>query len=324
MDAAVRIENNRTVERRESAAGASGPRRAADLAGGSFEVEGSVVDDAGVDQAPIRECGAPGDRHRRGDGAREFQRSRGDIGCAEICLLARQNQRSRAVLRERARSADQTAKCVSIGPVEREHTVVDDVACEAAHRSAIADLERAGGNRRAAGMRARPGQDQRSGADLRERSCPADLAAKSVMVGPVERQRAVDDDVAGDVPRSRAIADLQHARGNRRAAGIGVRPAQDESPGADLRERARSADRAAIYEPVRTVEDECAIVDNIAGDAAHVPAIADLQRACRDRCAPAMKIVRSQDQGPGTHLRQSARPADHAAISHHIGAVRRC
>ena len=57
---------------------------------------------------------------------------------------------------------------------------------------------------------------------LREGSDAADHAIEDHFVGAVDDERAVVDDVAHDRAGGAAIAELQRARIDRRAAGVGV------------------------------------------------------------------------------------------------------
>ena len=74
--------------------------------------------------------------------------------------------------------------------------------------SAVADLQRAGGDRRAArvGVAARQGQDARAG--LRQAAAAADDAAEGQVVGVVENQRVLLSRHAGPVPRSSPLPPL--------------------------------------------------------------------------------------------------------------------
>ena len=83
-----------------------------------------------------------------------------------------------------------------------------------------------------------------------------------------------------------AVADLERARRDRRAARIGLVGGEREDAGAPLDERARAADDRAKRDVVAAIERQRAVVDDIADDAAGGAAIAELQRAGADRRRP--------------------------------------
>ena len=101
-----------------------------------------------------------------------------------------------------------------------------------ARGAAVAELQRAGADRRAAGIGVGAGEDRGSGPDLGERAGAADHAGKGHRVAAVEDRARVVDDVADDAAGGAAIADLQRPGADRRGAGIGVGAGEDRGAGA--------------------------------------------------------------------------------------------
>ena len=85
--------------------------------------------------------------------------------------------------------------------------------------------------------------------------------------------------------------------------------------------RAGAGDRAAKGHDVGAVEDERAIVDDVAGDRAAGAAIAELQGAGADRGAAAVAVVGGEDRGAGADLADGAAAGDAAGKGHGVGAV---
>ena len=74
----------------------------------------------------------------------------------------------------------------------------------------IADLQRAGGNRRAARVGVGPGQDRRPGPNLLDRPSPTNHAAEGHHIGSVEREFLGGGHVhiADNAPGGAAVAQL--------------------------------------------------------------------------------------------------------------------
>ena len=87
---------------------------------------------------------------------------------AKIGVRAGKGQRACAALLEAARAADDAAEGDRVRPVEGQYAVVRHIAREAAGYAAVADLQRAGADRRAAGDRCWC----RSGWSCRRRAAP--------------------------------------------------------------------------------------------------------------------------------------------------------
>ena len=130
---------------------------------------------------------SPDDRASRAAVA-ELQRPGVDGGAAGVGVVSGQRHDTRAVRDECAGAADDSGIGERVAAVEREHAVVDDIAEEPARGAAIADLQRAGRDGRAAGIGLVRGQCQRAGADLDERAGAADDAAIGERVAAVERR----------------------------------------------------------------------------------------------------------------------------------------
>jgi len=104
-----------------------------------------------------------------------------------------------------------------------------------------ADDQRPRVDRRAPGVSAVPGQRQRACATLGDRADAADHAGIGQGAGAVEHQRGVVDDVAYDAAGG-AIADLQRAGADRRAADVGVGTGEDERTRTRLGQARRAGD----------------------------------------------------------------------------------
>ena len=87
-----------------------------------------------------------------------------------------------------------------IAAVERQVPLSTTSPVEAARGAAVAELQGAGGDRRAAGIGVGAGERQRAGAALGELPVPVIDAGIGERVAAIEDQRAVVDDVAGDRP----------------------------------------------------------------------------------------------------------------------------
>ncbi len=168
-----------------------------------------------------------------------------DRRAAGIGVGAGQDERAGAGLGHRAGAADHAGIGERVAAVEDERAVVDDVAGDAAGGAAVAELQRAGADRRRAGVGVGAGQRQRAGAGLGERAGAADHAADRSSASlrlkmTVALSTMLPDDAAGRA----AIAELQRAGADRRGAGVGVVGGQRQRAGAALGERAGAADRA--------------------------------------------------------------------------------
>ncbi|KAH0435200.1 hypothetical protein KCU90_g4571, partial [Aureobasidium melanogenum] len=105
----------------------------------------------------------------------------------------------------------------------------------------------------------------------------------------------------------RRVADHQRARRHVRVARVRLHAIQDQGAGSALRHRAATTDNAAIHERVRAVENQCAVVHHVAGEAAARAAVADLQRAAVD--------------GRTAGMGDRSATADRAAVTERVSAV---
>src|SRR5690606_19308834 len=141
------------------------------------------------------------------------------------------------------------------GTVDLQITVVDDVAADGTGRAAIADIHEPVLDRRTAGMREIARHGQRTASALRQRTAAGHVTAIGVHVGTIEYERTVVDDVARDRPGRAAVADLQRAVLDRRAAGMREIARYGQRPRTTLGERTAAGDHVRIGDVVRTVED---------------------------------------------------------------------
>ncbi len=84
-------------------------------------------------------------------------------------------------------------------------------------------------------------------------------------------------------------------------------------PATNLGERAGAADDAGIGQCIAAVDDECGVVDDVAGHAARGAAITDLQRAGADRRVACVGVVARQRQHIVGTLGERAVAAHNAA-----------
>ena len=94
--------------------------------------------------------------------------------------------------------------------------------------------------------------------------------------------------------------------------GIGAGRGQGRRAGTLLDDGARAADDAVEDQGVRAIEHQGAVVGDVAGDAAGGSAIAQPQRARRDRRAAGVDIVGRQRHRPGAGQGQGAGAGDRA------------
>src|SRR5699024_8747259 len=106
-------------------------------------------------------------------------------------------------------------------------------------------------------------KDGRAGTDLVHRAAAGDQAGERVGVASVERQSAVVRDIAGKRARGSAVAKLQRAGRDRRAAAVAAVGCQNRGAGADLRNATSTGDRAAKGQAVRTVEGQGAVIGHV-------------------------------------------------------------
>ena len=107
--------------------------------------------------------------------------------------------------------------------------IVEDVAEDAAVGAAIAELQRAGRDRRAAAYRYWPPVRIVVPVPIcATPPLPEIVAGEGRNVGAVEGQRPVVDDVAEDAAVGAAVAELQRAGRDRRAAAIGIDPGEND------------------------------------------------------------------------------------------------
>ena len=112
-----------------------------------------------------------------------------------------------------------------------QRRVVDDRArAQLTRRAAIAHLQRARTDRGCPAVAVGPGQRRRAGARLGQRARPADRPAERHGIGAVEGEGAVVDHVADNAAGGPAVAHLQRARADRRAAAVGVRAGEAQRP----------------------------------------------------------------------------------------------
>src|SRR5262249_41958520 len=122
-----------------------------------------------------------------------------------------QDRSPRAGLHECAGAGNGVGEGESVGAIDREGAVVDDVAHDRSARAAVAELQRRAVDRRAAGIRVRTGTDDGAAALNRDGAAAADAAGIGAGEALAERQRRVVGDCrslkAVGVADQRAAAD---------------------------------------------------------------------------------------------------------------------
>ncbi len=266
-------------------------------------------------------------------------------GPAGIAVGTGQDRRSRTGLRHRSRPADDPGEALDAAAVEDQRAIVGDVADDAAAGAAIAELQRAATDHGAAGVGVGAGQDRRSGASLRHRSRPADDAAEVQRIAAVEDQRTVIGDVADDAAAGAAIAELQRAAADHRAARIAVGARQDQRARIGLQQAGRAGNLGADI-------DRCARIDANERHAAvrqghhrqrrartgHLIAVGDeLQPHCADRLGDGHDARRAREDADAGNpalvdaagrvgpiagaIIPASRAAVDAAVAGRVGAV---
>ena len=164
----------------------------------------------------------------------DLQCAGADRGAAAIGVGIGHDERSRPHLRQCAGARDRPVKAHRVGAVEGENAVVRDIADNRAPRAAVAELERASGDRCTPGIALVGGQNEDASAHLLQRASPGNHTAECDAVRTVERQDVVVDHIADDRACGPAIAELERTRRDRGAAGVAVSACDDQRPEARL------------------------------------------------------------------------------------------
>ena len=259
----------------------------------------------------------------------DLERAGGDRRAAREGVAAQEGQQARAGLREAAAARNGRGEGHGVAMVEDQAAVVKHAArvADRSAAAAVADLQRAAvhGDGAAQGVAAQERQDAR--AALPQAAAAADDAAVGQGVGVVENQRRAAghaDAGAGKELARAAVAHLERAARDRRAAAVRIVARQDQDAGAGLRNRAAAADDAAVGQGVGVIEDERGAArhaDGGAGEELAPAAVAHLERAARHRRAAAVRIVAQHDQQAAARLRQVAAAADEGGKRHAVGMV---
>ena len=252
-----------------------------------------------------------------GAAAAQLQRTGGDRGATAIVVRAGERRRAGAELTERAATRNIAGECDGIGSIDDERGIVGDVAGDRARGAAAAQLQCAGSDRSATAIGVGAGERRRAGADLTERAAARNIAGECDGIGPIDRERGIVGDVAGDRTGGAAAAQLQRTGADRRAATIGIGAGQYGGAGTDLADC-----RERVYRPgerigIRTVERECCTrckARDIAGDRTRRAAIAELNCAGEDLRVAGKGTIAGQNERGGGVFRQLTAARNHAAI----------
>ena len=306
-----------------------------------------------------------GDRRSLVSGAergvvRDDQRSRIHRGCAGVGVGAGEQQRPRTLLGQRAGPADDVGNRDIIRAIEHQRATIGDRAgTECPGRSAIADLEDVVGRDSGSTIGIGPCQHQSSQSahdgELPSRKLPGQgggiiltegidprsgAAAQNEVIGNGEpgighEQRSAlgHGHCAGS--QRVGIADVESADFKLNTSAEGVCTIKTQRPESPLDDAARAADETVDGHDARSVEDQSAVVDDVApSQRADKPAIADLQRSFADRGHAGVGVVAGEHQRPRAGLGQRAgavdgvghgdivRPAEHqrALVGHRPAA----
>ncbi len=286
-------------------------------------------------------------------GAVERERAAADGRGAGVKVEgAREGEVARARLGHAAAAGDGTGESDVVGAVEGDKGAAGytEIALDGAGGAAIAELEGAvvdgGSGQVGIGMVA--GEGEGAGAVLGEAAVAADCAGVGgvgVVVADLELcASAAEREVAGTgetaeshdrgeqqavvhVHMNRAIGEVDAADGldlagvdERIARKVAVR-AQGQHARAFLGQSAGAADDPEIYEVIRAIEDEGAVVDDIAEDGAGGAAVAELEGAGADGGGAGVEVVGGEDGGAGARLLDRAVAADDAGVGGGVGTV---
>ena len=132
----------------------------------------------------------------------------------------------------------------------------------------IADRERSGQHGGAAGIGIVGGEDCGAGSDLCHGAGTGDDTAEGHGVGAVESEHTIVEHVAHNAAAGAAVAEMQGAGRDRRAAAVGVVGGEHRGAGADVGQGAGPRDDAGEGHGVGAVEGEHTVVEHVADDAA--------------------------------------------------------
>ncbi|MNZ27682.1 hypothetical protein D3C78_449030 [compost metagenome] len=150
-------------------------------------------------------------------------------------------------------------------------------------------IDRAGGEGEIAGQRERADGVARRDHPARRQRRGAQRAAAGQTRAAVHRHRRVGD----------AAVDDQHAAGHGGGAAVGVVAGQHQQLRAILDQRAAAADHAGVGHGVAMIEQQRAVVEDVAGHTACGATVADLQGAASDHGAADVGRGAAEDQGAG-------------------------
>ena len=247
---------------------------------------------------PARRCRArcrrccPRCRRRRA--ARRRPRCR----AAGIGIVGGEHGGAGADLGQGPGSRDQAGEGHGVGAVEGELAVVEHIAQNAAGVAAVAELQGAGRDRRTAGVCVVGGEHGGAGTDLSDASGAEDRAAEARRLGAFEGQPALVEHIAHNAAAGAAIAELQGAVRDGRAAIIRIVAGEHGGAGAVLPDVTAPGNDAGQDERIGAVEAEQAVVDHVADDAAAGAAIAENYLSARNRGAAGIAAGTRQNQDP--------------------------
>ncbi|ETN82861.1 hypothetical protein NECAME_17617 [Necator americanus] len=237
-------------------------------------------------------------------------RAAADRRAAAVGVRGGQHQRARIGLREFAGAGDHAAQCQRGAGIDVERPGTRTQRDCAAEVVVCCNLQCAGVDRGATGIGVHAAQYGRARADLLNLTGAGDHACfgHRRAGGWVEGERGVVGDVACDRAVRGAVAQLQGAGADRRAAGVNVCAGQHGGARADLLDLSGAGDHTGFgHRRARGgIEGEDGVVGDVACDRAVGGAVAQLQRAGADRRATRVGIRAGQDQGPEVVLVDAA------------------
>ncbi len=259
----------------------------------------------------------------RGAARAERERATADRRATRIRVRPREGGGARAGLGEAACARHHSSVGQGIGAIERQRTLVRDVAGDAASGAAVTDRKRARRDCRAARVGRRARDPGRSRTLLHDHAGTGDRTREVQRVVAIESEGPVVRHVADDAAGRTARADRERAGADGRAARVGAGAGEGGRARPGLAHGAVAADHAAIRRRVAAIEGQPAAVRHVAGDAAGRSARSDRERARRDRGPATVDVGGGETRRARAPLHHRAGAADHAVEGRRVTAIER-
>ena len=181
----------------------------------------------------------------------------------------REREGSSADLEQSARPRDRACVILCADAVQHQRGVIDNIARQRAVDDAVAELQGAGRDGRDAGKGVGIGKGDEAGGHEINRTAAADRPAEGLRSGVVEGQHAANTDAARNRAVDGAVAELQRAGCDRRAAAVGVGVVKDHQAAIVHGYRGRPPADGPAGEAVNegiVVEDDAGRLNSARGD----------------------------------------------------------